>query len=113
MEPIWLLCGIIAVTILLFVIFAPTTPPPTIYRVSKSKADKAVAGAGDVCGDLEGKEGQRCIDREMLKSFYPPPLREDTPVDYPKQSIGACPYSRPMSKPLPLTDIPMCLMEAF
>ena len=109
MEQLWLLCVIIAVVVLLLVIFFPTPSKDTAtYRVSKPK----VVEKG-VCGDLEGANGQRCLDREMLKSFYPPPLVEDTPVDYPKKAIGACPYSREMSKPLPLADIPMCLINSF
>lgn len=111
MEQLWLLCVVIAVMVLLVVIFHSSAPKEqTTYRVSRHKA---VAADNGVCGDLEGASGQRCVDREMLKSFYPPPLMEDTPIDYPKKAIGACPYSREMSKPLPLTDIPICLMDAF
>ena len=110
MEQLWLLCVIIAIVVLLLVIFFPISKgkDTATYRVSKPiNVDKGV------CGDLEGANGQRCLDREMLKSFYPPPLKEETPVDYPKKAIGACPYSRDMSKPLPLVDIPMCLINSF
>jgi hypothetical protein len=56
------------------------------------------------------QEQERCLDRDMLKSYYPPPLVETTPVDYPRRAIGACPVSKPQSRELPPANIPMFLL---
>ena len=54
----------------------------------------------------EAEEKERCMDRDMLKSFYPPPLTGMTPVDYPRKAIGACPFSKEQSRQLPMADAP-------
>ena len=56
------------------------------------------------------QEEERCMDRDMLKSFYPPPLTEVTPVDYPRRAIGTCPYAKPQSHELPSANVPMYIL---
>lgn len=42
-----------------------------------------------------------------LLQFYKP--AEEVKLDYPPKKIGCCPFSKPMSKALPMADVPMCL----
>lgn len=70
----------------------PTCTGPTVAQISLAQ------------------EQERCLDRDMLKSYYPPPLVETTPVDYPRRAIGACPVSKPQSHELPPANIPMFLL---
>jgi hypothetical protein len=99
MTPLWALAFILFVVIMLFVVLprASQTALPTqaIVRTPPIKTTHADADA------------ERCIDREMLKSFYPPPLTPDIPVDYPKKAIGACPDSKAQAHALPPANIPM------
>lgn len=71
----------------------PTCTGPTVAQISLAQ------------------EHERCLDRDMLKSYYPPPLVETTPVDYPRRAIGACPVSKPQSRELPQANIPMWLFK--
>lgn len=41
---------------------------------------------------------------------YFPKICDDSPDDYPLKVIGACPYSKPMSQPLPFVDVPQSLI---
>lgn len=42
-----------------------------------------------------------------LLQFYKP--AQEVKLDYPPKKIGCCPFSKPMSKALPMADVPMCL----
>lgn len=55
-------------------------------------------------------ERERSMDREMLKSFYPEPLSETVPVDYPRKQIGACPDSKRQVTSLPHANMPMSML---
>ena len=45
---------------------------------------------------------------EMIDKFYKD-LNSDVPVNNKQLPIGACPYSRPMSRDLPVANAPMCM----
>jgi type II secretory pathway pseudopilin PulG len=47
-------------------------------------------------------------DDAMVATYYKDG-NECVPMQYPKLSIGACPYSKPMSTDLPLANVPMCM----
>ena len=115
MSPLWALCVVLLVVIVLFVVlpsFSNKKPNQT-HKISPASAS-ASAAPGTTTKMSRGspehdQEAERCLDREMMKSIYPPPLTADTPVDYPKKAIGACPDSKPQKKALPLADMPMFL----
>jgi hypothetical protein len=43
---------------------------------------------------------------------YFPKICDDSPQDYPRKVIGSCPYSKPDSKPIPFSDVPMCALTS-
>jgi hypothetical protein len=43
-----------------------------------------------------------------LLQFYKP-AEPQVKLDFPPKNIGCCPFSKPMSKALPMADVPMCL----
>lgn len=42
-----------------------------------------------------------------LDDYYQP-AKEKVDLDYPPKNIGCCPFSKPMSKDLPIANVPMC-----
>lgn len=43
------------------------------------------------------------IDSQFMKS------KDTVPNDYPPMKIGCCPYGKPLSRDLPMADVPMCM----
>lgn len=112
MSPLWALSVILLILTVLFVIlpsiFKRDNVAVTTHRVTTTAHSVQQHAENASCdGNTTAQEKERCMDRDMLKSFYPPPLTKETPIDYPKKAIGACPYSKPQSKALPLADVPM------
>jgi hypothetical protein len=114
MDTAWAFAVLLVVILVIFVILPIFTraPPAPVRKIDNSPItqpirDVLVDAPPTVAQASLAQERERCIDREMLKSFYPPPLVKDTPVDYPRIAIGACPYSKPQSHELPAADIPM------
>lgn len=54
------------------------------------------------------KDAKPAVDE--LAAFFPP-VTPEVPADYPRKSIGDCPYSRAQKTQLPLIDAPMCIMK--
>lgn len=115
MSPVWALLVILTIILLLFVIIPNLLP---VHRqrevpVHSQSGNKQLASTKPLTDPMAKvaaqQEAERCVDRAMLKSYYPPPLLETTPVDYPRKAIGACPYSKSQSSSLPAVDIPMCM----
>jgi hypothetical protein len=104
-DPFWALAVIFLVIIVIFVVLPDLIGGGSAVKV-RQVPTQAQAHAHAQQPAVE-YEDERCMDREMLKSFYPPPLLEETPVDYPRKAIGACPVSKPQSRGLPAVDIPM------
>ncbi len=38
--------------------------------------------------------------------------KQDVPNDYPLNNIGCCPYGKPLSRDLPVADVPMCMAKS-
>jgi len=54
-------------------------------------------------------EQERIMSAQMLNThFAETTARDDVPEDHPRKKVGACPYSKPLSSPLPLRDMPRC-----
>ena len=47
-------------------------------------------------------------DDDMIAKYYNEGT-ECVPMQYPKLPIGACPFSKPQSKALPIANVPMCV----
>lgn len=102
----WIFLVIMIAILAVFIILPSVrtnTPVPTYVVSAKPSEEK-----DGPCQNEADKE--RCLDREMLKSYYPPPLSPEVPVDYPRKAIGACPYSKAQSQSLPFTDMPMYML---
>jgi hypothetical protein len=105
---------VLLVIITLFVILPslirPKSAVPT-HQIPATQVSREVMPSPRPLGPSpalqEAEEKERCMDRDMLKSFYPPPLTGATPVDYPRKAIGACPYSKEQSRQLPMADAPV------
>lgn len=116
MSLIWALSFILLLVIILFVVFpnvmsSPTTVQTSIVHLPPSTTIHGPgtgAGTGTECSPESRDE--RCLDREMLKAYYPPPLTDKVPIDYPRKAIGACPDAKPQSRSLPFADMPMYMM---
>jgi len=80
-------------------------------------ADAAAGGAaGATTAEAEAARvaaaaaAERAASLNMLNTqFGATQAMQDVPDDYPRKKIGACPYSRPLSAPLPMSNIPMCM----
>jgi hypothetical protein len=109
MSPLWALSVILIILTIIFVVLPNMHEKrsATVHVVPRVQAPIVTPEAAQAAAAVEK---EKCMDREMLKSFYPPPLKENTPIDYPRKAIGACPYSKPQSRPLPPVDIPMYLI---
>lgn len=54
-------------------------------------------------------EQERILSAQMLNThFSDTTARDEIPEDYPRKKVGACPYSKPLSSPLPLRNMPRC-----
>ena len=45
------------------------------------------------------------IDSQFMKA-------KDVPNDYPTLGVGCCPYGKPLSRDLPMADVPMCMAKS-
>jgi len=45
------------------------------------------------------------IDSQFMKV-------KDVPDDYPTVGVGCCPYGKPLSRDLPMADVPMCMAKS-
>lgn len=79
--------------LLVFVIVPQSTAVPTVVK-ARDIVDKPLYTTPSE--DIESKK--------MLHMHYQN-ARESVPEDYPIKPIGCCPYSKPLSKDLPLPDM--------
>lgn len=122
MSPLWALAVILGIVLVLFVVvpyFMSNDRVPVVTHRIKTSATQVTDPTQHSSSRMDAHladpgitQEQPCVDREMLKSFYPPPLKAQVPVDYPRKAIGACPYSKAQSTSLPPADIPMCVAAA-
>jgi hypothetical protein len=57
----------------------------------------------------EKKEIEQVVDpvKIELDSYYQS-AKEKVDLDFPPKKIGCCPFSKPLSKDLPIANVPMC-----
>jgi hypothetical protein len=99
MNLFWALLVLLVIIIVLFIIV------PNIFEKdpAKSVVYKPVAVKPSQ-HQLEAEASKR-----MLESHYEE-AKDVIPEDFPRKVVGDCPYSKPMSTDLPLTDMPMSLL---
>jgi len=98
MNSFQLFLAVLAVLFLLFVVIPNLINTP-ITLFSKSYAP-VVTQTTNTTSEQQ--------TNHMLDAYFQP-ASVHVPEDFPTKLIGDCPYSKPQSKPLPLTDIPMCI----
>lgn len=104
MQAFWAFLIVITVAFFLFVVLPSLLTPPISAQTRKYVAPTQVAPQSpDTRREIEVRES-----RKMLDTYYQNG-RERVPEDYPRQAIGACPYSKPPSTDLPLVNTPMCV----
>lgn len=119
MAPSYLVwsVGIVAVALLIFVVLPRFFASPAVAKQIVG-ADGASVGAvgGATAQETEAQRvaaaaaAEREASLKMLASqFGATQAAADVPDDYPRKKVGACPYSRPASAPLPMSSIPMCM----
>ena len=89
MNAAWAFAIVLCVILVLFVIlpsFTRSKPVAITHPVTRRVRSDApqptpTCKEPTVAQMSLAQEQERCIDRDMLKSFYPPPLTETTPVD--------------------------------
>lgn len=54
-------------------------------------------------------EKKRLRSQASIDAHFQQPKTE-IPNDYPLTQIGCCPYGKPLSRDLPIADIPMCVV---
>lgn len=114
MSPLWALSVILLIVIVIFVILPSfgKRQPVEGRKVAGTPQRQQQQQQQQPAPTQIDDEEERCRDRDMLKSYYPPPLHTDTPVDYPRKAIGACPDSKPQKISLPASDIPMYMLKS-
>lgn len=129
MEVYWALIAVILTLVVLLVLLPSAGATPThVSAVSSSKLAIPAGMPMDVATpehaacEMAGLSGQAKNIRQspvarmddaaeaatMLKKQYAP-AAPSVPQDYPRKEIGSCPYSKPMSEALPLSNVPMCI----
>ena len=111
--------AIIAAALLIFVViprfFASTAVAKPIAAEAGGSAAGGAAGTAtpaeaEAARVAAAAAAERAAALSMLNTqFGATQAMSDVPEDYPRKKIGACPYSRPMSAPLPMSNIPMCM----
>jgi len=109
--------GIIAAALLIFVVIPRFfASPATAKPISADGAAVGSAANGATTAEAEAARvaaaaaAERAASLSMLNTqFGATQAIPSVPEDYPRKKIGACPYSRPMSAPLPMSNIPMCM----
>lgn len=114
--------GLIAAALLIFVVIPRLLAAPAIAAPTAEAAKAAAAGAGagaapgatpeeaEAARVAAAAAAERAAAQRMLDTqFGATQAMPEIPDDYPRKKVGACPYSRPMSAPLPVGDVPMCM----
>lgn len=109
--------GLIAFALLVFVVLPRFFAAPAIAK--PIGADAAAAAGADGADGAAPTEAERAAaalaaereaSRRMLDAqFGDTRAMAEVPDDYPRKKVGACPYSRAPSAPLPVGDVPMCM----
>jgi len=108
--------GIIAAALLIFVVIPRFFASPATAKPISADGAAGVAANGATTAEAEAARvasaaaAERAASLSMLNTqFGATQAIPSVPEDYPRKKIGACPYSRPMSAPLPMSNIPMCM----
>lgn len=105
MDLLWAVIVIILIFFILFsVLPSLMTPPPSQAVVVKPPTPAHPVGPS-VQEQRKMEEGRA---KALLDMHYQN-AREFVPENYPRKPIGACPYSKPPSTDLPMSNVPMCV----
>jgi hypothetical protein len=82
-----------------------------LYPLLKGKVDLPPQRVNTVIYDKTLTQKPVCKEKPSNPNLdkYFIEAKEEIPVDYDIKQVGDCPYSKPMSKDLPLANIPMCM----
>jgi hypothetical protein len=95
---LWLLVVIVA-TLLIYAMLPPS-----------DKEEREAARRRSLTWTPPPKEEPASVKEDPLDSYYQP-ARMEVPDDFPRQKIGACPYTKAQKDDLPLANVPMCLAQ--
>ena len=108
MDYLWAIIVIVLIFFILFValpsLMKPAPPQPTIH--SGPTIQRPVHPAGPSIKEQQIMEATQ--SRKMLEAHYNN-ASQTVPEDHPLKPIGACPYSKPPSTDLPMSNVPMCV----
>lgn len=105
MSLFWALFIILVTLTLLFVIF------PNILQNERQIPYQPVHTVSSVSAPLISlNELEQRESKELLESHYEN-AKPEVPEDYPRKTVGDCPFSKPMSSDLPIADVPLCVMN--
>lgn len=110
LNPLQIAILVLVVLVLLAMAIQKMFVPKAIARPALATAApqpqvQAPRGAteADIAADFERIESQKMLDTHFIEA------QPVVPDDHPLKEIGACPYSKPLSKDLPMANVPMCL----
>lgn len=81
---------------------AATVPTIPTRAAAAAEADPAAAAAAAAAAEAAAAR------LRLETQFNETTARAEIPDDYPRLSVGTCPYSKPMSADLPIRDMPRC-----
>lgn len=97
--------GLLAVVVLILLAMAvqKMMAPRAMARpmLATSQAGQGVTEE-QIAADFEKIQSQKMLDTHFVQA------EPTVPEDYPLKQVGACPYSKPLSRDLPLANVPMC-----
>ncbi len=113
-DPLWILLIVLLVFFFVLVILPHIIPanPTVVHRPNArppiNEPENNPTAVPHEKTPQEWEEEEARMSRAMLDSQFQP-VSDTVPVNYPKKPIGACPYAKPPSTALRLTDTPMCV----
>lgn len=108
MDAIWAIIVILLILFVLFVILPSLLPTPNQQpaKILNAAAAQPAHPPGPSIREVQQAEASR--SKAMLDMHYQA-ARATVPENHPRQPIGACPYTKPPSTDLPLSNVPMCV----
>ena len=82
----------------------------TENALSKTVTEASPDSIGYPQPSTKGQKNLEPTD-DMVKTYYVV-QKEDVPLNYERKPVGACPASKPMSRDLPLANVPMALVAS-
>lgn len=117
----WIIIFLIVLLFVALVLPSKYAEDPSSVRLQRAMEHKRLKERKPTCeaigtcarpcyyNNLVAEKKRLASQADIDKQFEP--ARTQVPNDYPPTHIGCCPYGKPLSRDLPIADIPMCVVK--